>query len=409
MTEETQEMKPLTILHTSDWHLGQKFMGKSREDEHRAFLDWLIETINKEKVDTLIVAGDIFDTGTPPNYALELYYNFLTRLRQTSCQTAIITAGNHDSIATMNAPKKILGTLNVHIISSGEEDMSERIIELHDANGSLSGVVCAVPFLRDSVVRKGVAGETHHEQEAALVRGVETYYRKTADAAQNVAGYDRGIPLIATGHFTTVGGQTSDSEREIYIGSTMNIPSGFLAECFDYVALGHLHRSQRVGQSEHVRYSGSPIPLSFSESGNQKKVTVVVFDEDVPLIEEIDIPTFRCLYRIRGDKEAILDELAHIEDKNGWIEVEIIDDDTYTALQEIQVYADENNLTILAKKVGRTASSVGVEELEVVDLDAITPLEMFQKRLELEEITDETLQQKVLTAFKEIENKVVTA
>ncbi|BDY14008.1 nuclease SbcCD subunit D (plasmid) [Hydrogenimonas cancrithermarum] len=385
-------------------------MGKSREEEHRAFLDWLIETIDEHKVDALIVAGDIFDTGTPPNYALELYYTFLKRLCTTTCRTTIITAGNHDSIATLNAPKEILGLLDVHVVSSGEEDNSERIIKLYDNLGALAGVVCAVPFLRDGVVRKGVSGESHQEKEAALIEGMEDYYNEIADAAQEIIGKEPHIPVIATGHFTTVGGQTSDSEREIYIGSTMNIPSNFLAERFDYVALGHLHRSQKVGSGcDHVRYSGSPIPLSFSEAGNRKKVTIVGFDGAIPLVEEVEIPTFRNLYRIKGSKEEILDALKEIEDEEGWTEVEIIDDNTYAALQEIQEYADAHNLTLLAKKVTRSAASVGITELEIVDLDEITPLEMFMKRLELDDMEDEVLREKLITEFKTIENEVATA
>jgi len=391
----------LTILHTSDWHLGQKFMGKSREEEHSAFLNWLADTINERDVDTLIVSGDIFDTGTPPNYALEQYYTFLTRLQGTACKSVVVVAGNHDSVATLKAPREILRLMNIHVISSGEEDV---IVPIRK-NGRLAGIVCAVPFLRDGVIRKGASGASYADRERALVEGIEAYYRRVHDKALALKG-ERDIPIIATGHFTTVGGKTSDSERDIYIGNTMNIPSRFLAEMFDYVALGHLHRSQTVGGYRHVRYSGSPIPLSFGEAANRKKVTIVTFDTTTAQIEEVDIPIFRNLYRLKGDKDEILAELEKMEDSDGWIEVEITDDNTHLALQAIQEYADTHDLTILAKKITKKAEAVGIDEEESIDLEETEPIDIFMKRLELEEIDNEALSQKLIETFKEIENRV---
>lgn len=135
----------MRILHTSDWHLGQNFMGKSREEEHSSFLSWLIEIIKNQNINLLLVSGDIFDTGTPPNYALELYYNFLKQLSDIkTLNTTIITAGNHDSISTLKAPKQLLEVLNVHVITTGDEDENE-IIEIVQ-NDSIEAIVCAVHF-----------------------------------------------------------------------------------------------------------------------------------------------------------------------------------------------------------------------------------------------------------------------
>ena len=404
--KEIQEnnMHPLVILHTSDWHLGQKFMGKSREEEHYAFLQWLLETIDSYRVDALIVSGDIFDTGTPPNYALERYYSFLTQLQNTSCGTVIIVAGNHDSIATLNAPKEILRLLNIRVISSGDEK-EETIVPIYK-NNKLAGIVCAVPFLRDGIVRKGVSGESHSDKEKALVAGIEAYYKDIYTKA--LEARDEDIPVIATGHFATVGGKTSDSERDIYIGNTMNIPSGFLAEMFDYVALGHLHCSQMI-EYNHVRYSGSPIPLSFSEADEQKKVTLVTFDKTTPLIEELNIPSFRNLYRIKGNKDEIMAMLENIEDTEGWIEVEITDSNTYAVLQSIQEYADAHDLTILAKKIARNLSTINIEEEEAINLEEVTPLDIFLKRLEWDNIEDKTFAKKLIDEFKTIENEVTVS
>ena len=399
------EQNALTILHTSDWHLGQKFMGKSREEEHKAFLSWLRKTIIQEGVTVLIVAGDIFDTGTPPNYALDLYYSFLGSLQGTSCKTVVIVAGNHDSIATMNAPKEVLKAINVHVIASGDEE--DRIIEIRHGD-TLEGIVCAVPFLRDSIVRKSIPGESYLERERALSEGIETYYRAVYDKAQQIRG-SQPVPIIATGHLTTVGGKTSDSERELYIGNTMNIPGTFFAELFDYVALGHLHKHQTVGGNDNVRYSGSPIPLSFSEADDTKKVCIISFDEDIPLIDEIDIPCFRELYRVRGNSEEIIRELESIENEECWIEAEIDDDNTYEALRRIQDYADEKHLTILVKKIKKSDANIGAEEVEAVNLEEVSPLEIFMRRMEMENIEDETLKKHLVETFKTMEEKAATA
>lgn len=385
-------------MHTSDWHLGQSFMGKSRQDEHEAFLTWLIETIEQEKIETLIVAGDIFDTATPPNYALELYYNFLTKI-SSLCKNIIITAGNHDSVATLKAPKQLLKALNVHVITSGDEDEDE-VIALYDGE-KLQGIVCAVPFLRDYVVRRSQSGETMSDKESALSEGIKEHYKRVYKRAKEIS---KDLPIIATGHLTTLGSKTSESEREIYIGGTLDVDSGFFKD-FDYVALGHLHINQRVG-SEHVRYSGSPIPLSFSESNSQKKVNIVEFVSGEVEVTELDIPLFRKLLVIRGDTPSVINELENIEDKESWIEVHIRDENPFHANESIRARAKELELTLLALKIDREQISSTANTFNAISLDELNPLEVFQKRVELEALEDEALAKDLLTKFKEIVNEV---
>lgn len=373
-------------------------MGKSRQDEHEAFLTWLIETIEQEKIETLIVAGDIFDTATPPNYALELYYNFLTKI-SSLCKNIIITAGNHDSVATLKAPKQLLKALNVHVITSGDEDEDE-VIALYDGE-KLQGIVCAVPFLRDYVVRRSQSGETMSDKESALSEGIKEHYKRVYKRAKEIS---KDLPIIATGHLTTLGSKTSESEREIYIGGTLDVDSGFFKD-FDYVALGHLHINQRVG-SEHVRYSGSPIPLSFSESNSQKKVNIVEFVSGEVEVTELDIPLFRKLLVIRGDTPSVINELENIEDKESWIEVHIRDENPFHANESIRARAKELELTLLALKIDREQISSTANTFNAISLDELNPLEVFQKRVELEALEDEALAKDLLTKFKEIVNEV---
>jgi len=388
----------LKILHTSDWHLGQSFMGKSREEEHQAFLTWLLELIEKEDISVLIVAGDIFDTGTPPNYALELYYNFLTKLSQSSCENIIITAGNHDSIATLKAPKQLLKALNIHLITSGDAD-EEEIVSIYEQD-RLVGVVCAVPFLRDYVVRKSLDAQSMSDKENALTHGIKEHYNCVYKEALRVAGA-KNVPLIATGHLTTVGSKTSESEREIYIGGTLDIGSDFLSEKFDYVALGHLHINQKVG-SNHVRYSGSPIPLSFSEASSQKKVNIVTFSGKTPSVREVNIPLYRPLLVLRGNTSSILEALNAVTNKESWIEVHVNEENPFYANQVIREKAKELELTLLAVKIDKSEQALRSEDFKVISLDELTPLDLFEKRLEKEELQDATLRNELVKNFKNI-------
>lgn len=394
----------MNILHTSDWHLGQNFMGKSRVEEHEAFLSWLLNTIKEKQIEVLLVSGDIFDTGTPPNYALELYYNFLKELSNIKTLiTTIITAGNHDSIATLKAPKQLLEVLNVHVITNG--DVDENIIIPILKEKELKAIVCAVPFLRDGVIRQSLSGQTISEKEKLSNEGIKSYYENAYEKALELKS-DKNIPIISMGHLTTVGSRTSQSERDIYIGGTIDIGGDYLASMFDYVALGHLHINQIVGNNQHVRYSGSPIPLSFSESKNTQKVNLVNFEETKINIEELEIPLSRKLLVIKGNFESIKNELLKIEDKNSWIEVHIKDDNAMFVNGEIRELASNQELILLAVKIDKSEKQLKANDLKVISLDELSVEQVFEKRLELEELEDKEFEKELLFKFKQIVSKV---
>ena len=392
----------MKVLHTSDWHIGQKFMGKSRVDEHEAFLSWLYEIIKNENIDVLIVAGDIFDTGNPPNYALELYYNFLKQLFLIPNLYVIITAGNHDSVTTLKTSKQLLEAMNIYVITSGDENENEIVPIVID--NKLQGVVCAVPFLRDSVVRKSVSGQTTNEKESSLNIGIKQHYIDVYEEAIKLTSKEN-LPVIATGHLTTVGSRTSQSERDIYIGGTLDIGSDFLGKYFDYVALGHLHINQSVG-CDHVRYSGSVIPLSFSESNQIKKVNIISFENNKPTVEELEIPLYRKLQVLEGDLDSVKKELKNIEDKTTWIEIHLKDDNPVFANQALREYAEEYELTILAIKINRTEKKLESKELKVTSLDELTPTDVFTRRLVVEKLEDENFVDELVINFKKVVEKV---
>ncbi|WP_296404970.1 exonuclease SbcCD subunit D C-terminal domain-containing protein [Psychrobacter sp.] len=289
-TEPSTPLKPLTIMHTSDWHLGRRLYGQMRYDEFEAFLAWLEDAINRYQVDVLIVAGDIFDTMTPSNRAQSLYYEFLGRVAHSVCQHIVIVAGNHDSPTFLDAPSNILKFLNVHVIGTACEDLKAEVLTLNDSESTPFCIITAVPYLRDRDVRSSRAGESDSDKDSKVIEGIKAHYDGVAEIAKAqqdklTEQYQRHIPIIATGHLFASGGRTTDDDgvRNLYVGSLGKISADMFADCFDYVALGHLHVPQRIGGREHIRYSGSPIPMGFGEARQQKQVLLIRFGD---LIDE---------------------------------------------------------------------------------------------------------------------------
>ncbi|RLB87890.1 MAG: exonuclease sbcCD subunit D, partial [Deltaproteobacteria bacterium] len=159
----------MKILHTSDWHLGRTLYGRKRYEEFEAFLSWLAETIQKNEIDSLLVAGDVFDNSIPSNRAQGLYYRFLCRVAASSCRHVVIVAGNHDSPSFLNAPKELLRVLDIHVIGSASEAMEDEVLVLRNEQDEPELIVCAVPYLRDRDIRMAEAGESVDDKERKLI------------------------------------------------------------------------------------------------------------------------------------------------------------------------------------------------------------------------------------------------
>lgn len=407
----------MRILHTSDWHLGQHFMGKSREAEHQAFLDWLVEQVQEQQVDALIIAGDIFDTGTPPSYARRLYSRFIVNLQNTPCQQLVVVGGNHDSVATLNESRELLACLNTFVVGGVSKDPREQLLVLKNSQGNPGAVICAIPFVRPRDVLESQAGESGESKQKALQQAIADHYQAIYAEAKILA--EDSLPIIATGHLTTVGGQLSESVREIYIGTLSAFPvSGFPQA--EYIALGHLHRPQIVAKQEHIRYSGSPIPLSFDEAGSEKQVTLVDFKKNrLSNIASIPVPVFRPLISLKGSLDSIDQQLTALSQGpqpaalNPWLEIEITTD---THLHDLQNRVEQ---LLLAKKALSSVELLRVRRkrekttasLTAGDQESLAELQVedvFRQRLQQEELTDEQRQQ-LTRAFQEILDNVYEA
>ena len=425
----------MKILHTSDWHLGQSFFTKSRKNEHAAFLKWLLQQVEVHQIDAIIVAGDVFDTGTPPSYARELYHAFIGELQGMQC-TLVVLGGNHDSVSVLNESKALLKYLNSHVIASTYGELSEQVITLNDRKGQPSAVMCAVPFIRPRDVLVSEAGQSGTDKRQALGDAIKQHYgalynealslRASIEEKQGEEGSKNSaaIPIIATGHLTALGVSQSESVRDIYIGTL----EGFDAKGFppaDYIALGHIHRPQKVAKTEHIRYSGSPIPLSFDELNTQKQVVLITFESEstTPTISTLPVPRFQAMEVIKGDLKAIeaainksdaitLASQTHDDSNTNsapvanqkadsamdnairpkdpvWLCIEVETEDYLTDLQQrIQGLLEGKNAEILQLKRKRKRTVNSLTEKQNVQLSELSVNDVFEARLALESIED---------------------
>jgi exonuclease SbcD len=319
----------MRILHTADWHLGARLVERDRLPEHTAFLDWLLDTLHAERIDALLLSGDVFDTANPPQDAVALYFDFLKRLADLKSVQAVITGGNHDSASHLNAPRELLKRFDVHVFGHAGEN---NIVDLGGA------VVAAVPFLRERDLRQATAGDSItavHEQVRAAIY---SHYTTQLAACRQLA---QGRPVIALGHLTVLGATTSDSERDIHIGN-LGAVGADLFEGFDYTALGHLHRPQKVAGLETIRYSGSPIALSFSEAADAKSVVILELQAHSPApillpinlsdgqknegrridIQLLPIPAARRLTRATANRATLVADLQTVP-AGSWAEITV--------------------------------------------------------------------------------------
>ncbi len=313
----------MKVIHTSDWHLGRTLCGRKRHQEHEAFLRWLVNQIVELEVDAVLIAGDIFDNGSPDNIAQGLYYRFLFDVAHTPCRHVVVIGGNHDSPLFLEAPRELLRMLNVHIVGQISDRFEDEVIPLKNSDGEIAAVVCAVPFLRDRDIRQIEAGENMQDKHRKLLAGIQNHYQAVWELARNTRGADEQIPIIAMGHLFTQGGQTAEDDgvRDLYVGSLAHIPAEAFPKAIDYFALGHLHMPQRI--RERIVYSGSPIPMGFQEAGQTKKIMLITFSGQTTDIDEMDIPSFERMETIEGDLTDILDQLGHLNADEQLVKVEI--------------------------------------------------------------------------------------
>ncbi len=386
----------MKILHTADWHLGKVLHKQELKEDFDLFFDWLIQLIRKEAIDVLLISGDIFDIANPSIQVRRRYYDCLKAFTKLDLEV-VITGGNHDSVGMLEAPKDLLEMMNIRVIGGAKETIEDELIKIDKASTKESIIIAAVPFLRDRDVRKQGRSEDQNDRTKALQAGIENHYAELAAIAKEKYPL---IPAIAMGHLYARGSQISESEREIHLGNAAMIESKIFDPYFDYVALGHIHKPQIIGKDERVRYSGSPIPLSFSEREDKK--TVIVIDvqgkKDIAIQSHL-IPCQRKLKKIKGTFQEVSQALLAIKKDTALVPfIELL-------IQEAQYRADlipevnellskvnqEDNYLVLKHKIEFLDTIDDTAKLFTIgsQIEDLDPSDVFEKRLEGQDISDD--------------------
>ncbi|MFD5121459.1 exonuclease SbcCD subunit D [Streptomyces sp. NPDC058385] len=300
----------MRLLHTSDWHLGRAFHRVNMLGAQAEFIGHLVATVRERGVDAVVVSGDVYDRAVPPLAAVELFDDVLHRLADQGIPTVMIS-GNHDSARRLGVGAGLIGRAGIHLRTDPGACATPVLIP--DVTGDVA--FYGLPYLEPALVKDEFrVSKPGHESVLAAAMD-----RVRADLAER----PEGTRSVVLAHAFVTGGEASDSERDITVGGVAAVPSGVF-DGVDYVALGHLHGSQVI--SERVRYSGSPLPYSFSEADHRKSMWLVDLDADgFAAAERVDCPVPRPLARIRGDLADLLarpDLTAHEE---SWVEATLTD------------------------------------------------------------------------------------
>ena len=385
----------IRILHTADWHLGQTFFGYDRTEEHTIFLDWLAKEICDKEIDALIIAGDVFDVSNPSAASQRMYYQFIYRVTAENPNLQIvIVAGNHDSAARLEAPLPLLQAMRTEVRGvvrkqdGGEIDHDHLIIELKNRRGEVELLCMAVPFLRQGdypVV------QTDGNPYAEGVRKLYTQLlQRTWERRKG------GQSIMAIGHLQATGSEIAEkdySERTVIGGLECVSPEVF-SEQIAYTALGHIHKAQRVSGRENVRYSGSPIPMSFAEKYYHHGVVMVTFDEGCAVeIERLECPKLITLLSVPNgaaeQPESVLKalrELPEINREAPYLEVKVLLDEPEPMLRQQveEALADKNYR--LARIVSTYRQEEGKVEkgndVWIKGLQEMSPLQIVQSVFE---------------------------
>lgn len=382
----------MRLFHTSDWHLGQNLHGQERDFEHASFLTWLLARLAERKPDVLLIAGDIFDTINPPVKAQERLYDFIVNAHeQQPLLTIVMIAGNHDSGSRIELPAPLMRRLRTHALGrvlwldDGTLDVERLLLPLPNASGEIGAWCLALPFLRPAEVTGPNLGDNY-------LRGIGQVHELLIAAAN--LKRKPGQALIAISHAHMAGGSVSeDSERSLIIGNAEALPASLFGESITYVALGHLHKPQRVNGEERIRYSGSPIPLSFSEIGYQHQILEIDCDGDqLRSVETLLIPRAVNLQRIGpaplAELLVQLKELPDIDlladiDRQPWLEVRVRLDEPQPDLRnQIEAVLEGKAVRLVrigAEYAGKGSGEGGDSDEGLIELDQLSPQELFSR------------------------------
>ncbi len=394
----------MKILHTADWHIGKKLHKYDLTKDFDLFIDWLCDTIKTENIEVLLVSGDIFDLANPSSQARKQYYRSLIRLRELNCKL-ILTGGNHDSPAMLNAPAEILRELDMHVIGGLPEKLEDCIIPIKNKSAEVKLVIAALPYLREADLRDAAENTNYEDRLEQLRAGINYYFKEAANLCSK--NFPQ-IQAVAMGHLFAAGAKTSESERDIQIGNLAAFNALQFGEYFQYIALGHIHKPQKIRANVPVYYSGSPIQLSFSERKDHKRV-LILDTEDLSHPKNLEIPVFRNLLKLNGSLEKIEEKMAkpgQIRQLDSLIEIEMLEEnynaDKIIALDQLINEFDLPGFQIVKHRINFKNQSRNISEIyPEKNLEDLSPQDVFNQLLKQQDYDKETLDS-VNTAFNEL-------
>jgi exonuclease SbcD len=349
----------MRILHTSDWHLGKKLYKLDRTPEHLDFLNWLIDTLKSQKIDYLLIAGDVFDTPTPPHQSLEVFYEFLHRVSTETQTETLIIAGNHDSGLLLEAPSKLLAPHRIKVWGKLSDDAQDHWCMLEKGEEKLE--VCSIPFFRSYELLP------HGEGDA--LAALKKYLIKERTAPQ----------LLMLHHLAGIF-EAAGSEQVISLSGVDSIPVEILRS-FDYVALGHIHKPQKIG--EQIYYSGSPIPMRFSET-HPKSVVLIDVEDGKISSELLKIPVSRKLLVIRATEEDYREKIKDLPAAEGMlpqVEVQLkLSSPVVGIIDELKKLIQDKGYELLSYQPTFSTETSELKRRE--NLFELSPVELFQEFFE---------------------------
>ena len=383
----------MRLFHTSDWHLGQTLHSQERDFEHACFLDWLLGQLALRQPDALLIAGDIFDTVNPPVKAQERLYDFIVRAHeQQPALDIVIIAGNHDSGARIELPAPLMRRLRTHALGrvqwldDGQLDSDRLLIPLTDAKGKTRAWCLALPFLRPAEVTGAHVGDDY-------LRGIAQVHERLIAAAESRR--KPGQALVAISHAHMAGGSISeDSERSLIIGNAEALSAKLFSDSVAYVALGHLHKPQRVNGEERIRYSGSPLPLSFSEIGYQHQILEVELDgAALRSVEPRLVPRAVHLQRLGpASLNEVLEHLAALPEvdlladlqRQPWLEVRVrLDEPQPDLRQQIELALNGKAVRLVRIAVEYAGAQQDDDDSSpLIELGQLSPQDLFSRAWE---------------------------
>ncbi|MDR1938201.1 MAG: exonuclease SbcCD subunit D [Tannerellaceae bacterium] len=384
----------MRFIHTADWHIGQNFFEFDRKEEHLQFLVWLKKQLADLSVDALLIAGDVFDSPNPSAESQKMFYKFLREATAENQRLQIvITAGNHDSGARLEAPNPLLEEMNITVrgtirrTGEGEIDYAHLIVPLMEGD-RIAAWCMAVPYLRQG----------DYPEAENYARGVGEMYKALYESIA-----DKTKPVIAMGHLQATGSEISENDRSerTVIGGLECVPPDSFSREITYTALGHLHRAQRVSGRENVRYSGAPLPMSFAEKNNRQGVTLVEATSAHTTIEHIEFEPPAGLLSIPKDPQQlpeILEAIRLLPDgeitaASPYLEIKALITEPEPSLRYRIEEALKNKAVRLARIASVTPqSNKDMPPITYEELQSINPLEMaldlFKRRFGGEDMPD---------------------